>query len=260
VLAIIVFIFLIIKNGIVRSDNTTENQPPLSQVTTKPGSKTQIQLPDGSIVWLNANSNLTYDKDFGKTLREVKLTGEAFFDVVKDHAHPFVIHTKVIDVKVLGTQFNVKAYPNEAYTETSLIRGSVEVTVKNRSNEKHYLKPNEKISVANNMESETAGVETHSKPLILTETLTYYHADSTVIETSWVDNKLTFQENETFRQVALKMERWYGVNISFADEEVTEIRLYGSFTSETINQALEALHEGFGFNYKITGNNILITK
>jgi transmembrane sensor len=217
-------------------------------------------LPDGSRVWLNASSDLTYDKDFGKNLREVNLVGEAFFDVVKDPAHPFIIHTKVIDVKVLGTKFDVKAYPNDAYTETSLIRGSVEVTVKNRPNEKHYLKPNEKVSVANNIGERLEKV-TKSRPLILTESLTYYHADNTIIETSWVDNKLVFQENETFKDVALKMERWFGgVNISFADEDVANYRIYGSFTTETITQALDALHEAFRFNYKRTGNNILITK
>jgi len=232
----------------------------LSQVTTKPGSKTQIQLPDGSNVWLNANSNLTYDKDFGKELREVNLTGEAFFDVVKDAAHPFIIHTKVIDVKVLGTEFNVRAYPNDAYTETSLIRGSVEVTIKNRPNEKHYLKPNEKVSVANNILNETMQKTAKSIPFILMQPLTYYHADSTVIETSWVQNKLIFQENETFSEVALKLERWYGVHISFANEEVAQIRPFGSFTNETISQALDALGESFKFNYKISGTNIIITK
>ncbi len=262
-LTIIILVFFIFKNNIVSSDNVTKNQSSLSQVTTKPGSKSQIQLPDGSTVWLNASSNLTYDKNFGKTLREVNLTGEAFFDVMKDPTHPFIIHTKVIDVKVLGTQFNVKAYPNDSYTETSLIRGSVEVTVKNRPNEKHYLKPNEKVSVANNILNETEQtVQTiaKSKPLILTQPLTYYHIDSTLIETSWVENKLIFQENETFKEVALKMERWYGVNINFADEEVAQIRLFGSFTNETIAQALDALREGFRFHYKITGNNIIITK
>src|SRR6266404_8039455 len=151
ILAIILFVFFIFRNDIVPADKISKSQSPLSRVSTKPGSTSQIQLPDGSVVWLNASSNLTYDKNFGKTFREVNLTGEAFFNVTKDPSHPFIIHTKVIDVKVLGTEFNVKGYPNDAYTETSLIRGSVEVTVKNRADEKHYLKPNEKISVANNM-------------------------------------------------------------------------------------------------------------
>ena len=92
---------------------------------------------------------MTYDKNFGKNIREVNLTGEAFFDVTKDSSHPFIIHTNVIDIKVLGTEFNVRSYPNDANTETSLIRGKVEVTVKNRANEKIYLEPNEKLVVAN---------------------------------------------------------------------------------------------------------------
>ncbi len=261
VVSVILLIFFIYKFSIVSSAHTPKSQTFYSQVTTKPASKTQVQLPDGSIVWLNAISNLTYDKDFGKDLREVNLVGEGFFNVVKDAAHPFVIHTKVLDVKVLGTEFNVKAYPNDAYTETSLIRGSVEVTVKNRPKEKHYLKPNEKMSVANNIldAAEKTPAE-KSKPIILTEPLTYYHVDSTIVETSWVENKLIFQENETFREVALKMERWYGVHISFNDDEVAEIRPFGSFTNETITQALDALRESFRFNYRINGENIIITK
>src|SRR5258708_25404317 len=88
VLAIIVFVFFIFRNNILSADNASNGQLPLSQVTTKPGSKTQIQLPDGSTVWLNASSNLTYYKNFDKNFREVNLTREAFFDVVKDPPHP----------------------------------------------------------------------------------------------------------------------------------------------------------------------------
>jgi ferric-dicitrate binding protein FerR (iron transport regulator) len=260
VLMIIVAGFFIFKSADVPQNRDLVNAAPISQVITESGSRTHIQLPDGSSVWLNASSDLTYDKEFGKNLREVNLIGEAFFDVVKDPAHPFIIHTKVIDVKVLGTQFNVKAYPNDAYTETSLIRGNVEVTVKNRPNEKHYLKPNEKVSVANNIDEKLEKIK-KAKPLILTESLTYYRVDSTIIETSWVDNKLVFQENETFRDVALKMERWFGgITISFADDEVANYRIYGSFTNETITQALDALREAFNFKYKSTGTNIIISK
>jgi ferric-dicitrate binding protein FerR (iron transport regulator) len=261
VVAIALFAFFIYKSASVSAHGSAKTKKSFSQVTTKPASKTQIQLPDGSTVWLNASSNLTYDKDFGKDLREVNLVGEGFFNVVKDPAHPFVIHTKVLDVKVLGTEFNVKAYPNDAYTETSLIRGSVEITVKNRPDEKHYLKPNEKMSVANNIlnvAEKTSSEE--SKPIIVMEPLTYYKADSTIVETSWVENKLIFQNNETFKEVALKMERWYGVHISFDDDEVAQIRPFGSFTNETITQALDALRLSFKFNYRINGDNVVITK
>ncbi len=252
------FVF-ILKYNVISPRPAETLTMPLSQVTTKPASKTQIQLPDGSSVWLNASSNLTYDKDFGKEYREVNLTGEGFFDVVKDPSHPFIIHTRVIDVKVLGTEFNVKAYPTDAYTETSLIRGSVEITVKNRPNEKHYLRPNEKMSVANDILNEQVHKAAKPEPLILTQPLTYVQSDSSVIETSWVNNRFVFQQNETFREIAVKMERWYGVHIAFNYAAAgDEYRPFGSFQHETITQALDALKEGYKFNYKIDGNNITI--
>src|ERR1041384_6696812 len=94
-------------------------------------------------------------------------------------------------------------------------------------------------------------IQQEVKPMVSVQPLTYYHADSSIIETSWVENKLVFQENETFREVALKMERWYGVHIQFADDQVGEYRMYGSFTNETIKQALDALKIGFNFNYRV---------
>lgn len=260
--AVIAFVtgFFVLERKMSPRQKVSANARPVSLTSTKSGSPSKIQLPDGSSVWLNASSELTYDKDFGKNLREVNLTGEAFFDVVKDPERPFIIHTKVIDVKVLGTQFNVKAYPNDSYTEASLIRGSLEVTVNNRPNEKHFLKPNQKVSVPNNIDRSSEKIG-KAKSLILTKPLTYYHTDSsTIIETSWVDNKFVFQENETFGEVALRMERRYGVHIIFEDEEIGDIRFYGSFTNETINQALDALKEISRFNYKINGSDIIITQ
>lgn len=252
--------FFIFHNSFIGTEQPVSKPPSVNQVRTNAGSKTQIQLPDGSTVWLNASSQLTYDKSFGRNFREVQLTGEAFFDVVKDPAHPFIIHTKVIDVKVLGTQFNVRSYPDDANTETSLIRGRVEVTVKNRG-EKYYLEPNEKVVVSNNIASIVPLKKNLlSKPLISIVPLTYYPVDSAIIETSWVDNRLIFQENETFRDVALKMERKYAVHIDFADEKVAEYHVFGSFTKETISEALTALKIGFRFNYKIDGENITISQ
>jgi ferric-dicitrate binding protein FerR (iron transport regulator) len=245
-------------------------------ISTRSGSKSKIELPDGTQVWLNADSKLTYDQNFLGNTREVKLTGEAYFDVAHITSQtgqrvPFIIHTNSIDIKVLGTAFNVKSYPSDPNTETSLIRGKVEVTVKNRSNEKIYLQPNEKLVVANNTttvnrtfanqpDQSDHKTDVSPKPIYSVQHLTYYPVDSAIVETSWVDNRLIFQENETFREVALKMERWYGVKINFGDEEVARIRAFGSFTNETIDQALDALHESCGVNYKISGNEITVTK
>ena len=266
-----VVLFFVLKHTVGFSEVKNKKQSTLSRVSTKPGSRTtQIQLPDGSVVRLNSSSSLTYDKNFGKNFREVNLTGEAFFDVTKDSSHPFLIHTKVIDIKVLGTSFNVRSYPNDANTETSLIRGKVEVTVKNRANEKIYLQPNEKLVVANNNsalnqtltdqpEPQETKTDLSPKPIYSVQHLTY-DPDSTVIETSWIENRLIFQENETFKEVALKMERWYGVQINFTSEKVGGYRPFASFKNETITQALEELKLGLKFNYRIEGNIITITQ
>jgi ferric-dicitrate binding protein FerR (iron transport regulator) len=235
-----------------------------SEISTKNGSKTNIVLPDGSKVWLNAGSKITYDKVFGETLREVSLTGEAYFDVVHNAARPFIIHTRAMDIKVLGTEFNVKSYPDEKTTETSLIRGSIEVTLKRRGAEKILLKPNEKLVVSNENgeEQKAAGFKKKSIrhiPIINLSTLNYFSLDSTILETSWVSNRLVF-EDESFEEIAHKMSRWYGVNFLFKDEDVKTLRFTGNFRNETVVEALKAMKITADFDFQIEDKNVIITK
>ena len=254
--------FFLIRN--TRPKPQAESDAQLA-VSTKYGSRTNIQLPDGSKVWLNSGSTLTYDKDFGKRIREVVLSGEAFFDVVKNAEKPFVIHTASMDIKVLGTQFNVKSYANDHHAEASLIHGSIEVSLKKRGSEKILLKPNEKIVVVNEAAVEKDALPPQEKnklttdPIISVQKLNYDEKDSTVIETSWVDNKLYFS-NESFEEIAVKMERWYGMPLIFHDSYVKNSRFTGSFTKETLEQALEALQFSTPFHFVIKENTILITK
>ena len=232
-------------------------------VSTKYGSRTNIQLPDGSKVWLNSGSTLTYDKQFGKEIREVVLSGEAFFDVVKNIEKPFIIHTASMDIKVLGTQFNVKSYANDNHSEASLIRGSIEVSLKKRGSEKILLKPNEKIVVMNDAAvKDTLKVvqkTTARDPIISVQKLNYDENDSTIIETSWVDHKLYFS-NESFEEIAVKMERWYGIPVVFQEPALKNERLTGSFTNEMIDEALNALQISTAFRYYKKNNTIIITK
>jgi len=250
--------------------------PDKSEVSTKYGSRTYLRLPDGTQVWLNSGSKISYDKTYGLNLREVALSGEAYFDVIKNAAHPFVIHTSSINIKVLGTAFNVKSFPGEKNTETSLIRGSIEVTFKNKPSKKIILKPNEKLITANdepakeNADSTAARTtapaiitkhvtETSKKePLALVSHLTYEPHDNIVIETSWMENKLIFR-SETFEELAVKMERWYGVTIRFADEAIKPKRLNGIFENENIQQALKALQLITPFTYSIDNNEVVIS-
>jgi len=251
--------------GVRKYNNASElsAQKINSEVSTRYGSKTNLVLPDGTKVWLNAGSKLNYDKNYGNAIREVSLTGEAYFDVVKNPEKPFIIHASKIDIKVLGTAFNVKSYPGEKTIETSLIRGSIEITFKDRPSEKVILKPNEKLVVANDelpvAVAKKQSVRQSNEPIVAISHLSYARRDSTIIETAWVQNKLFFQD-ESFRDLAAQMQRWYGVNIRFDESQRDTLHFTGSFENESIQQALDALQLTARFNYDIKGNEITISK
>ncbi|HEY8897814.1 MAG TPA: FecR domain-containing protein [Niastella sp.] len=250
---------------------TTSNRPFVAgqaekvEVRTPKGSKTAITLPDGSKVWLNAGSSLNYNKDFGGEIREVDLSGEAFFEVVPATSTataqriPFIIHTRHIDVRVLGTSFNVKSYPGDKQTETSLVHGKVEVLILNRR-AKIVLRPNEKLIVNN--EDTTAPLT--GKPVAAGAAsyfsvgkVNYIKADTLLAETAWVQNKLVF-DNESLLEIAQKLERWYNVEIKFSDETIQTERGSGTFENINIQQALEYLREIAPFHYTMKGNKIII--
>ncbi len=227
------------------------------EVSTRMGDRIQMVLPDSTVVWLNAGSRLTYNEQFGITNRSTTLSGEAYFDVKKGSL-PFLIQANGVQVKVLGTAFNVKSYPNEKTTETSLVRGEVEITMDRRPGEKFILKPNEKLIVANQEESPVSSVSNKKTPIVVLSSLTQLE-DNTIIETSWVENKLVFQD-DSFEELAVKMERWYGVEISFASEKISGERLSGTFTRESIQEALEILQMTTRFNFTNKSNTIIITE
>lgn len=235
----------------------------VNEITTRPGSKTRVELPDGSIVWLNAGSKLTYNRDFNQQLREVSLTGEGFFDVARNKEKPFIIHTSTINVKVLGTVFNVKAYPQDKRTETSLIRGSVEVTIQSRPDDKIILSPSEKLIVENGNarleKQKNSSVKTNeiAANIITLNRITVNPIDSTIAETEWVNNRMVFRD-ETFEDLVVQMQRWYNINIEIRDESLKNKRLTGIFESETVTQALDALKFSLPFKYDQEGNNIFI--
>jgi len=231
-------------------------------VSTKNGSKSKLQLPDGTQVWLNSGSNISYDNGFGERTREVRLTGEAFFDVAKDNARPFIIHTATVDVTVLGTAFNVRSYPEEKITETSLIRGAVEVTLKTSADKKILLKPNEKLIVSNDsaaVSSDSVLVrDVHRKAAVMTLTQVHHlNKDSVPSEVLWTKNKLVF-DGETLSEVALKLERWYGVKVIIQGEELKNTEFSGVFDDDNLTEVLYALQLSGGFKYVIKRNEVII--
>ncbi|GAB3412697.1 FecR family protein [Niabella aquatica] len=231
-------------------------------LSTKKGSKSTLELPDGTKVWLNADTRLTYDKNYGEKTRAVELTGEAYFDVVKDADHPFIVRTKFMDVKVLGTAFNVRAYDNEVNTQATLIRGKVEVYLRNKTNEKIILKPNEKIIVKNNeFHNNNAPVPTsrNAPEMSVINIQLNNTADSTANEIQWTKNRLIFDQTD-FSEVIRELERWYGVKIMVKDSSVLERRLSGIFENESLPEVLESFKLAAGFNYRISDNILTIYK
>lgn len=244
----------------------TEGKKHIAQntVTTRKGSKSNVQLPDGTMVWLNADSKLTYDESFRGDYRKVYLQGEAYFDVVRDEHKPFIIHTKTLDIRVLGTVFNVKAYDAETNTETSLIKGSVEITLHNSPEKKIILKPNEKLLVNNeHFEWSKSGSSNKRKSdadnmNIMVGKIHYEKKDSMALEALWVRNKLVF-DAESLEEVMRKIERWYNVRVVLnVDENMKSTQYSAIFDNENLQQVMEALKITGSFTYSINKDIVAV--
>ena len=253
--------FYIQKN---RKAASTNPSGILSQISTSYGSKSQVILPDGSRIWLNAGSNLSYNNaTFGITNRKVTLTGEAYFNVVGNPHFPFVVHAGQIKLTVLGTAFDLKSYPEDPTTQATLIQGAIEVAFNGRSNQAIRLKPLQTLTV---FKSPPSHDHPTARPDAPTGTQNYHIAplthlpdDTTIVETSWVENKLAFR-NERFDLLARKMERWYNVHMTFTDPEVKKYRFSGAFINESLEQALQRLRVDSPFAYRIKGDEVYLTK
>ena len=214
-----------------------------TEIVTKYGTRSYQELPDGSKLWLNAGSKVVYADNFLAGKRELTLQGEAFFDVHHDPKHPFIIHTGQVDVRVLGTTLNVRAYPEDSAIETTLINGKVEIDVKGRQKQTIVLRPSEKVSVA---------VEKKRVPVGDGIRLRHVAPDSTygtIVETSWVEDKLVFR-NEQFGAVAARMERWYNIRIRFDNDRYQQQMLTGYFKDQPVENVMKALQLILGFHYK----------
>lgn len=244
-----------------KPDEKTAIIPASNTVTTKPGGKASITLPDGSKVWLNGNSKITYE-DFRKETREVYLSGEAYFDVAKDKTKPFIIHTRTISLKVLGTAFNVRSYDNEKETETALVHGSVEVTLRNRPDQKILLKPGEKLLVKN-MPVDTSVKFKRQKhdedtPIAVLTNMHYYGNDSSSVETSWTKNQLVFN-GEPLDKIALNLERWFNVRVTIMSENLKKQKFTATIEEDDkLEDFLEALKLAEGFHYSVKDREVII--
>ncbi|KAA2240731.1 DUF4974 domain-containing protein [Chitinophaga agrisoli] len=213
-----------------------------------------VVLPDGSVIILRAHSTIALNEGFNLQNRQLTLTGEAFFDVAHDVQRPFLVHTALADIKVLGTVFNVSINKDHKQMETALFKGSVEVVWKEDANHKIILSPNQKLVIGNNIQQPiTAAGAFKVAPLDADP------VNHKAREIAWVRNRLEI-ENEPLVQIAAKLEKWYGIPVQFADEEVKGYRYSGTFESETVVKALDALQLSYPFNFKMENGVIIISK
>lgn len=229
----------------------------MREVAAPRGAKTKVLLPDGSSVWLNSDSKIQFNQKFDGKNREVTLYGEGFFDVVKDSRRPFIVHTSSIDIKVLGTSFNVKSYSADNTIETTLLTGLVEVIPeKGGDQSKILLHPKEKLVYSKTENAQQANDKNKNRNYFI-KSLPESKAGEPMVETSWMHNSLVF-DGDSFKELAKKMERWFNVTIVFHDEKVAAYRLRGAFKDETIEQALKSLQVIATFKYRIDGSHVEI--
>lgn len=204
------------------------------------GKTFKIMLSDGTAVNMNAGSSLKYPVQFIKGHnREVVLDGEAFFDVTKDKAHPFIVKTRGVDVKVLGTKFNVSSYKEDADINTVLIEGSVSLS--DAANRKVMLVPGEK------------GSWNSKNPDIAVETV------DTRFYTEWINGEIVFRKT-AFRDIIIKLERTYNVTIENNRKDILDKKFNASFNKniESIEKVLETMSKIQGFTYTKEGKLIKI--
>jgi len=217
-----------------RNTHSTNNS--MTTIACAYGDKSSVELPDGSHVWLNSGSKLSFNSDFGKG-RDVELEGEAFFEVAKDKHRPFHVKTTDITIEVLGTKFNLKAYPDEKAVSTTLVEGSVKIASKYQQ---QVMTPDQKLTFDKDSRE-----------------MTVQKIADTSVETDWKDGRFVFR-NETLAELKPRLERWFDVDIVFGDEHVKNRRFTGVLGRESILEAVTYFDRSNYVSCKIEGNKIII--
>jgi transmembrane sensor len=202
--------------------------------TTAKGQTYQFQLPDGTNVWLNADSKISFPSQFTGKNRKIVLSGEGYFEVAKDKTHPFIVSTTKQDVEVLGTHFNINSYTDESATKTGLLEGSVKI------NNRTIIKPGEQASSNGPDDVKVTPVD----------------VDKVV---AWKNGRFVF-ESESIESIMRKLSRWYNVEVIYQDD-VKDIP-FTAFISrrDNISKILEKITYTQNIHFKIEGRRITIMK
>jgi transmembrane sensor len=217
------------------------------------GEKSQVVLSDGTHVWINSGSKFKYPVSFGKASREVYLSGEAFFDVTRRDKQQFIVNTRDAAVKVLGTAFNVKAYPEDLKTQTTVVHGLVSVK-NNHKEEEVLIKPNQMAVIRQEVAEQKSNEAEPVKKLEVIDNI------NTEALTCWKNQLLVFAD-EPLEDMAMKMERWFNVHIEIEDSTLRMERYNGKFVhNETIYEVLAAIKQTTPIKYSVEENKIYIKR
>lgn len=240
-----------INNSSHKADNQTQlisqsnsSTPIKHSLYTEKGVKGFITLPDSSKVWLNSDSRITYPDEFTGEKRIVSISGEAYFEVMKDSLHPMIVLTnKDFMVEVLGTTFNIRSYEDDATAETTLYTGKIKMHYKDRKSSKIRtadLKPNDSFTYAD--KSNTHQQTTDAKP---------------EIKKAWKEGSLIF-DNTSMEDVIKRLERWHGTNFIVNNRNIYDRKLSATFTSESIVQIMEIIQMIMPITYSYNNNTVTI--
>ena len=212
--------------------------------TTK-GVKGRVVLPDSSVVWLNSDSRLFYPESFTEEVRQIVLSGEAFFDITKDTLRPMIVRTsKAFKVEVLGTTFNLKSYENDNRAEVTLYTGAINLILDNPNGgtpEVRSMRPNQTITIG---EPLTKSANEPKDPKVYS---------------AWKDGKIIFDDTP-MSEVVKVLNRWHGVEFEIKDKEMLEYKITARFNSESITQIMDLLRLTSYIDYDIKDKTVSIRK
>ncbi|SHJ55274.1 FecR family protein [Tangfeifania diversioriginum] len=223
--------------------NFQEAPVQLAQVTSPKGHVSKCVLPDGTQVWINTGSTITYDVNrFNKKFREVNLEGEAYFEVTSDKKKTFHVNTPVARINVTGTAFNVTAYPGDNNFETVLAEGSVDLQFKSAAGKNIAMKPGQRVIY--NRQTDEMNVRTVDAEMF----------------TSWRNGELLFKD-ATLNDLITELERIYDIEFHLHPADLGEFRFRGMFSyNNNLIEALEKIKRTSGIDYYIENKEVWLRK
>ncbi len=220
--------------------NRQEAHVVMQTISSRQGMVTQFELADGTKVWLNSGSALQFPTRFTGDQREVKLSGEAFFEVTKNENQPFLVKTKDLNIEVLGTSFNVVSYDDEKQAEVVLVEGKVRLSSEIDEVQKVF------------------GTMQPGQRAVYTEDNQKLEAEEVEVEKyiAWRDGNLIFRDDK-MEDVVRRLSRWFNVEFVINDPEIKNYAYKATFRNENLTQVLNLLKISAPIDYQITGNKLL---